>query len=225
MPPATTSPLTQERLAWIERQPRTYAETMEAWRSCCPRLTIWEDALADGLVDVCPASGGKGSPSVIITARGSRVTGSRAEQPMRRRMRKRTQIRCLRTAQNDTIRPKMARGSEPPEPLNRGRRPSQNLSAVRVRANFAAKRRSLPEFVQVRTAKWRRGRTVNAGEHIKSVLAATSIEFSRIFPQWVGLYVVNGDSARHIRHGPDTLRRRPASRDAVLWMVSRRRAR
>ena len=75
MPPATTSPLTQQLLAWIEHQPRTYAETMEAWRSSCPRLTIWEDALADGLVEVCPASGGKGSPSVIITARGVGLLG------------------------------------------------------------------------------------------------------------------------------------------------------
>ncbi|MDQ3548299.1 MAG: hypothetical protein M3439_05695 [Chloroflexota bacterium] len=25
---------------------------MEAWRTSCPRLSIWEDALADGLVSV-----------------------------------------------------------------------------------------------------------------------------------------------------------------------------
>ena len=25
---------------------------MDAWRSSCPRLAIWEDALADGLVQV-----------------------------------------------------------------------------------------------------------------------------------------------------------------------------
>jgi hypothetical protein len=25
---------------------------MEAWKSSCPRLTVWEDALADGLVRV-----------------------------------------------------------------------------------------------------------------------------------------------------------------------------
>ena len=31
---------------------RTYERTMEAWRSSCPRLTIWEDALVGGLVEV-----------------------------------------------------------------------------------------------------------------------------------------------------------------------------
>jgi hypothetical protein len=39
-------------LEWIDEQPRSYAETMDAWHSHCPRLTIWEDAVADGLVAV-----------------------------------------------------------------------------------------------------------------------------------------------------------------------------
>jgi hypothetical protein len=34
----------------LAERPRSYAETMEAWRSACPRMTIWEDALKDGLV-------------------------------------------------------------------------------------------------------------------------------------------------------------------------------
>jgi hypothetical protein len=25
---------------------------MEAWKSSCPRLTVWEDAIADGLVRI-----------------------------------------------------------------------------------------------------------------------------------------------------------------------------
>jgi len=43
---------TVELLTWIATRPRTYAETMEAWRSSCPRLSVWEDALAEGLVAV-----------------------------------------------------------------------------------------------------------------------------------------------------------------------------
>ena len=43
---------TLELLAWVSSRPRTYAETMEAWRSHCPRLLVWEDALLDGLVRV-----------------------------------------------------------------------------------------------------------------------------------------------------------------------------
>ena len=47
-----TPALTLQLLAWIAARPRTYGETMEAWRTTCPRLTIWEDAVSDGLVSV-----------------------------------------------------------------------------------------------------------------------------------------------------------------------------
>jgi hypothetical protein len=47
---ALTAPM-REFLLWVARCPRTYGETMEAWGSHCPRFTIWEDALAAGLVE------------------------------------------------------------------------------------------------------------------------------------------------------------------------------
>jgi hypothetical protein len=50
----TLSAPTLELLAWISERPRSYVETMEAWTSHCPQLTVWEDALADGLVVVGP---------------------------------------------------------------------------------------------------------------------------------------------------------------------------
>ena len=50
-----TPALTLQLLAWIAARPRTYGETMEAWRTTCPRLTIWEDAVSDDLVTVDPA--------------------------------------------------------------------------------------------------------------------------------------------------------------------------
>jgi hypothetical protein len=37
-------------LAWVAERERSYAETMEAWRTSCPRLSVWEDATLDGLV-------------------------------------------------------------------------------------------------------------------------------------------------------------------------------
>ncbi len=40
--------LTLQFLAWVDEGPRTYGEAMEAWRSTCPRLSIWEDAVRDG---------------------------------------------------------------------------------------------------------------------------------------------------------------------------------
>ena len=43
---------TLQLLAWIDECPRTYGETMEAWKTSCPRLSIWEDAIGDGLLRV-----------------------------------------------------------------------------------------------------------------------------------------------------------------------------
>ena len=43
---------TRQFLLWIAHRPRTYAETMEAWRTSCPRLSAWEDAMADDLIRV-----------------------------------------------------------------------------------------------------------------------------------------------------------------------------
>src|SRR4029078_10772244 len=42
--------LTIQFLEWLLERPRTYGETMDAWRTSRPRLSIWEDALAAGLV-------------------------------------------------------------------------------------------------------------------------------------------------------------------------------
>ena len=51
MGPVTDAP-TLELLDWVSTRSRTYPETMEAWRSHCPRLLVWEDALLAGLVRV-----------------------------------------------------------------------------------------------------------------------------------------------------------------------------
>jgi hypothetical protein len=37
-------------LEWVAKEPRPYAEVMDAWRTSCPRLPIWEDAVGLGLV-------------------------------------------------------------------------------------------------------------------------------------------------------------------------------
>jgi hypothetical protein len=42
--------LTLQFLDWIATRPRSYAEVMEAWRTSCPRLPVWEDAISRGLV-------------------------------------------------------------------------------------------------------------------------------------------------------------------------------
>jgi hypothetical protein len=44
------TPLTIDFLAWLAARPRDYTDVMEAWRTSCPRLTVWEDAIDAGLV-------------------------------------------------------------------------------------------------------------------------------------------------------------------------------
>lgn len=43
-------PLTLDFLAWLAAEPRDYLDVMDAWRTSCPRLTVWEDAIDAGLV-------------------------------------------------------------------------------------------------------------------------------------------------------------------------------
>lgn len=50
--PEPVSLLMREFLGWVSSRPRTYAEAMEAWRSTCPRHSVWEDAFIDGLIQI-----------------------------------------------------------------------------------------------------------------------------------------------------------------------------
>jgi hypothetical protein len=46
----TADPLVLDLVEWIAREPRLYSEVIETWRTSCPRLTIWEDAVDGGYV-------------------------------------------------------------------------------------------------------------------------------------------------------------------------------
>jgi hypothetical protein len=66
-------------LAWVEGGGHSYAEAMEAWRSSCPRLSIWEDAIGDGLIRI----DGTGAPRmaearVVLTQQGRARLGGAA---------------------------------------------------------------------------------------------------------------------------------------------------
>jgi hypothetical protein len=66
---------TVELLAWIASRPRTYAEAIEAWTSNCPRLSVWDDAIEDGLVQVARSPGDAGGAAVALTPRGRALLG------------------------------------------------------------------------------------------------------------------------------------------------------
>jgi len=70
-------------LAWVADRPRTYAETMEAWRTSCPRLSAWEDATTDGLVDVGrKTDAAHGGVAVVLTERGATLLRTAQESLM-----------------------------------------------------------------------------------------------------------------------------------------------
>ena len=72
-----TSALTLEFLNFIARRPRSYAEAMEAWRSHCPRHPVWDDAVAEGLIEVVGRGGPGQPPLVALTAKGRALLESR----------------------------------------------------------------------------------------------------------------------------------------------------
>jgi hypothetical protein len=64
----TTAPML-ELLSWLSARPRSYREAIEAWRSNCPRLSVWDDACGDGLIAIV-RGGAQDDARVALTARG-----------------------------------------------------------------------------------------------------------------------------------------------------------
>lgn len=66
-------------LDWIAGGQRTHADVMATWQSSCPRLSIWEDAMIEGLVRFA----GDADRSVVLTERGRAVLDAQPPVPMR----------------------------------------------------------------------------------------------------------------------------------------------
>ena len=47
----TVDALLRDMLMWLARDARPYDEVMEAWRTSCPRLPVWEDANDRGFIE------------------------------------------------------------------------------------------------------------------------------------------------------------------------------
>ena len=54
-------------LEWLAKRDRTYDEVMDAWRTSCPKLPVWEDATDRGLVIL---ESGQGQNIVRLTPAG-----------------------------------------------------------------------------------------------------------------------------------------------------------
>jgi len=57
----TVENLILDLVEWVGREERTYRETMDAWRTSCPKLPVWEDATARGFVETTFVNG----PSMV----------------------------------------------------------------------------------------------------------------------------------------------------------------
>ena len=73
----TNKALILDLIEWIADRPRPYADVMDAWRTSCPRLPIWEDAVDMGFV--ARRYGDGSGPVVEITPAGQAFL--RSERP------------------------------------------------------------------------------------------------------------------------------------------------
>ena len=66
-------------LEFVASQERTYEEVMEAWRTSCPRLSVWEDANDRRLIRIEHA----GARSFVrLTASGRELIAARRRSPV-----------------------------------------------------------------------------------------------------------------------------------------------
>jgi hypothetical protein len=70
--PEPISLLMREFLTWVSSRRRTYEDAMDAWKSTCPRHTVWEDAFIEGLIQLEAGSTPR-QAEVTLTPRGRAV--------------------------------------------------------------------------------------------------------------------------------------------------------
>ena len=70
----TVEPLILDLLEWVALRERTYQEVIEAWRTSCPRLPVWEEANDRGLL---ATEHSNGHTRVRVTPTGSALLAQR----------------------------------------------------------------------------------------------------------------------------------------------------
>lgn len=69
--PDPVDALVIDLLEWLGTEGRPYREVIEAWRTSCPRLPVWETANERGLVEHRRRPGAE--PEVLVSPRGRDV--------------------------------------------------------------------------------------------------------------------------------------------------------
>jgi hypothetical protein len=62
----TVEALILDLLEWIGPDPRPYGEVLEAWRTSCPRLPVWENATDRGFI---ARRRGPGGGALVVVSR------------------------------------------------------------------------------------------------------------------------------------------------------------
>jgi hypothetical protein len=71
--------LVLDLLEWLARRERTYEDVMNAWRTSCPKLPVWEEASDRGLVT---RGARDGSSIVRITPQGRELLRQSRPSPV-----------------------------------------------------------------------------------------------------------------------------------------------
>lgn len=71
-------PLILDLVEWIAKTPQPYSVVMDVWRTSCPRLTVWEDAVDRGYLVRQRADG---DVMVLVTPQGREFLASNGRMP------------------------------------------------------------------------------------------------------------------------------------------------
>lgn len=63
------APLVLDLLEWVGSRPRPYREVIDAWRTSCPRLPVWETANEQGLLEHSHPAGAEAMVSLSAQGR------------------------------------------------------------------------------------------------------------------------------------------------------------
>ena len=66
-------PLVRDLVEWVAKEPRQYRDVLDAWRTSCPRLMVWEAASERDLVERKRLDG-QGA-YVVVTEAGRQFRG------------------------------------------------------------------------------------------------------------------------------------------------------
>ena len=84
MTSTSLDPLIFDLVEWCAREPRLYADVIDAWRTSCPRLTVWEDATERGLLARETGPGGERRVAVTAAGRTFLAAHGRSDPPATR---------------------------------------------------------------------------------------------------------------------------------------------